>query len=125
MAEIATLSLNDRNPTARSFVPSSKDGLLVSWRYAVGSVPALYPTVTLSTRALKAGVNRKCTIKVTVPEEVTIDGVAVIKSAFMSADFVVPEEVATTTTQDLLAYVADLLANSIVTDAIENGNAPY
>jgi hypothetical protein len=125
MAEIATLSLADRNPTDRDFIPSSKDGLIVTWRYAVGSTPALYPTLTLSARPYKAGVNRKVTAKLVVPEEVTIDGESVIKSAFMSADFVVPEEITTTTTQDLIAYVADLFTQTIFTDAVVLGNNPY
>lgn len=125
MAEIANIALNDSVPASRTFEPSGKDGYLAFWQEETPASASLYPKLSVSMRAPRANQPRKVTVKVTVPQEVTVNSVTTIEAASAFMDFVISENVSATTIADLLSYASEVIENAIISDTISNGKFPY
>lgn len=126
MAETANIVVNDgaSTPVSRTFEPSLRNGLLVRYTNDNGGIAALDPTITVSMRQPANGSNRRVTLKVEVPEEVTVGDANIIEFVTISMDVIVPPHVADLTIDHALAFVTGCLAETQITDAV-GGKFPY
>lgn len=127
MAQTADIVLNDgaETPVARTFKPTTKVGLLIGYGSDSESRPALYPTISLGMRAPKPGVNRKVTLRVAVPYDVTENSVTRVESVTGFLDIIVPSSASTLHVDHLMAYIAGVIGEAQVTDAVAEGRFPY
>lgn len=138
MTAIAAITLADgqATPVNHTFAPVVIDAAGVAkWADRSGGIALGFPSVTMSLRApTKASRNYKLTAKVVVPVlEVTSPSTATgIQPAptkaydlLASVDVVLPERSTTAQRKDLLAYLKNYLAHSVITTAVENFEAVY
>lgn len=125
MAELANIVLGDKTPTNRTFKPAYKNGLLTELIADYASSPALHPRLSIGMRAPKLGVNRKVTLKISVPYEVVVDDATTIEYDTVFMDFVIGPNSSVGSVQDLLAFSSNSLLDAIVEDTIVNGMYPY
>jgi hypothetical protein len=142
MASRANISLNDgqATPVAHTFSPNSGDGnvpgvSVISYEDRSSGISVGFPTVSIATRKpSKTLRNTKLTLTVKVPtlevvSNSTVSGIApaptVAYDVVAKVDFVLPERSALAARKDLLAYVRNLLANAVVTSAVQDLEAPW
>lgn len=142
MAARASLVINDglATPTAHTFAPQSGDGnvpgissILFEDRSAAAIVG--YNKIVISTRK-PSPKNRNHKVTVTVLKPVlevlsnsTMSGITpaptVAYTVTARMEFVIPERSDLPSRKDLLAYVRNLLANAVITTAIETLESPW
>lgn len=138
MTAIAALTLNDgqATPVAHSFNPVNIDAVGVAkWADRSGGIALGYPAVTMSLRnPTKGSRNYRLTMKVVTPVlEVTSPSTATgIQPAPTKAydllatmEFVLPERSTLAQRKDILAYVKNMLANAVVTSAVQDFESVY
>jgi len=134
MGNISTLSLNDAVPAAHSFEPTMIGKDLVSYHDKSSGVFAGYPSITLGHRMPTASNrNYKVTLRVRVPVLETAataasgftPGPTVAYSLNCNVDFIVPDRSTAAERADLVAYVSNLLAHSVVSSSVEDMDNPY
>lgn len=142
MAARASLVINDglATPVAHTFAPQSGDGnipgissILFEDRSAAAIVG--YNKIVISTRKPTAkNRNHKVTVSVMKPvlevlSNSTVTGITpapvVAYSVSARMEFIVPERSDLASRKDLLAYVRNLLANGVITLAIETLESPW
>lgn len=138
MTAIAALTLADgqATPVNHTFSPVGIDSASIAkWADRSGGIALGFPTVTFSIRQpSKASRNYKVTAKVVTPVlEVTSPSTATgIQPAptkaydlLVSMDFVLPERSTQAQRKDLLAFVKNYLASSVITSAVQDFEAVY
>lgn len=124
MAQIQNIVVNNHTADI-TFVPMSKDGLDVRWSNPRASLD-LSPRIQAIGHQLTAGTNRKFEIRLTLPFEWTSpNGVKSTKLALCKMQFSLPQETATTDIEALRYMASNLLLDSVMADAIDNGALPY
>lgn len=130
MAALATLSLNDSVPTARSFVPVGGGFNPVTYEYRATALRATNPKISIGSRSPMRrngalGVYRQ-TVKVDLPVPDTVDSTKVAHTLLCKVEFVIPENASALDKKNLAAYVASAIAHAVVkTDLVENAELPY
>lgn len=142
MAARANIVINDglATPVSHTFNPNSGDGnvagvSVIEYEDRSGGISVGFPKISITTRVpTKANKNRKVlfAIKVPVLEVVsnsTVSGIApaptVAYDVTFQGSFVLPERASLASRKDLLAYAKNLLANTMVTSAIETLESPW
>lgn len=137
MAAIATLVLADgaTTPVNHNFDPVNIVGDVAKWSDRSGGIALGFPTVTHSLRVPnKDSRNYRLAVKVVTPVlEVTSPSTSTgIQPAptkaydlLCNVEFVLPERSTLQQRKDVLAYVKDMLAKSVVTNAIQNFEAVF
>lgn len=138
MTAIAALTLADgqATPANHTFSPDGIDSALVAkWSDRSGGIALGFPVVTFSRRAPNKGTrNYRVTAKVVFPVlEVTSPSTATgIQPAptkafdlLASIDFVLPERSSQTQRKDLLAFVKNYIATTVITSAVQDFEAVY
>lgn len=142
MAQRANISLSDgqATPVAHTFNPNSGDGnvpgvSVISYEDRSGGIAVGFPTVTISTRKpSKQNRNYKLSVSVVAPvlevvSNSTVSGIApapqVAYSCIFRGEFVLPERSVIGSRKDLLAYVKNLMANAVVTSAVQDLESPW
>lgn len=142
MAQRANLVLNDgqATPVAHTFGPTSGDGnvagvSIITYEDRSGGVKVGFPTVEIHTRApTRQNKNTKVsfTVKRPVLEVVsnsTVSGIApaptVAYDCLFKGEFILPERSSLDARKDVLAYVRNLLANAVMTQAIHDLESPW
>lgn len=124
MAQISNIVVNNHTADV-TFVPMSKDGLDVRWSNPQASVD-LSPRIQAIGHQITSGTNRKFEIRLTLPFEWTSpNGVKSTKLAVCKVQFSLPQETVTTDITALRYMLSNLLLNTIMADAIDNGALPY
>lgn len=138
----SVITINDglATPVAHNFAPQSGDGnvpgvssILFEDRSAAAIVG--YNKIVISTRKPTAK-NRNHKVTVTVMKPVlevlsnsTVSGImpapTVAYTVTSRMEFIVPERSDLAARKDLLAYVRNLLANAVITTAIETLESPW
>jgi hypothetical protein len=138
MAAIAVLTLNDgaAAPVAHTFNPAPDIMTnLARWVDRSGGIALGYPAITMSMRnPTKVSRAYKVTLKVVTPVlEVTSPttttgiqpGPTLSYNLICNCEFVLPERSSLQQRKDLLAFVKNYLANSVVTSAIQDFEPVY
>lgn len=142
MAARAPIVINDgvAVPVSHTFSPNSGDGnvagvSVIAFEDRVTGIQVGFPTISISTRKpSKTNKNYKVSIKIAVPvlENVsnsTVSGIApaptVAYVATFIGDFITPERSTLAVRKDLLAYAKNLLANAVITSAIQDLESPW
>lgn len=137
MAAIATLVLADgaTTPVNHNFDPVNISGDIAKWSDRAGGIALGYPTITQSLRNPSAtSRNYRLQIKVVTPVlEVTSPSTSTgIQPAPTKAydllaniEFVLPERSTQQQRKDVLAFVKNMLANAVVTNAVNNFESVY
>lgn len=142
MAARANIVINDgqTTPVAHTFNPNSGDGnvpgvSIISYEDRSGGIQVGFPVASLSTRKpTKTNRNYKVTVKVSVPvlevvTNSTVSGIApaptVAYTVTSVQDFIMPERSSLAARKDLLAYVKNLMANAVMTAAIQDLESPW
>lgn len=138
MSAIAALTIADgqATPVNHTFNPVTIDANGVAkWADRSGGIALGYPTVTMSVRQPTKGSRAtKVSLKVWTPilevtSPSTMTGIqpAPTKAYDLLAtiDLVLPERSTLAQRNDILAYVKNLMANSVVTAAVQNGETIY
>jgi hypothetical protein len=134
MGNISTLTLNDAVPASHSFEPTMIGKDLVTYHDKVSGVFAGYPSISLGHRMPTAqNGNYKVTLRVRIPVLETAataasgftPGPTVAYSLNANIDFIVPDRSTAAERADLVAYVKNLLADSVVSDSVEDMDNPY
>jgi len=124
MAQIQNIVVNDHESDV-TFVPMSKDGLDVRWSNPRESID-LSPRIQAIGHQITSGTNRKFEIRLTLPFEWTSpNGVKSTKLALCKVQFSLPQETATTNITALRYMLSNLLLDTIIADAVDNGALPY
>lgn len=124
MPAIATMSINDgqTTPVAHSFAPVTTDGSLAKWADRSPTIPSGYRTI--SHEVLPPNGSRtvnKVTLGFMVPVVATINGVdTVVRYSSAQVVLNIHPDALLQERKDLLAYVANSLANATVKTSVEN-----
>lgn len=142
MASRANIVLADgaTTPVNHTFNPNSGDGnvpgvSVISYEDRVGGIQVGFPVISVSTRKpTKQLRNTKIvlTVKNPILETVsnsTVTGIApaptVAYDVLARVEFIIPERSGLQARKDLLAYVKNLLANAVVTSAVQDLESPW
>lgn len=143
MAAVAPLTVSDGQltPVVHTFAPrrlgdgNANNSMMVEYEDRVGGVVVGFPKISIMMRYPDKNLrSTKVTIKVTRPvletvSNSTVSGIAPAPTLsyvpLFSGEFVLPERSALADRRDILAYVRNLLANVVVTDAVHNLEMPY
>lgn len=138
MSAIASLVINDgqATPVAHTFSPVNIDSLgIANYADRSGGIAIGYPRVSLLVREpSKTSRVYKVTAKVTTPilEQTSPSTATGIQPAPTKAydltcvvDMMLPERSTLAQRKDLLAYVKNLLANAVMTSAVQDFEAVY
>ncbi len=138
MTAIAALTLNDGKPTpvAHTFSPVNIDQAGVAkWADRSGGIAIGYPAVSFSIRQpTKASRMYRVTAKVVLPvlEQTSASTATGIQPAPTKAydllatlELVLPERSTLDQRKDLLAYVKNYIANSVLTSAVSDFESVY
>lgn len=124
MSAYGTLVLNDGSGDI-NFLPTFKDGLLVGWRQSSDPV-ALGHTANLGYRPDRPDVNRKVTLRISVPYQAEdLNNVNSYKAVTAFVEFVVPQDAPSTDVDKLIAYVSDAVVQTQISDSVTIGQFPY
>lgn len=124
MAELANIVVNNGSSDI-TFTPTIKDGLNVILSASANSV-ALAPRLQILGNTLKAGSNRKMTLRHVLPYEASdLNGNKSVKNIISKIEFSIPQDASVTYISQLRNMLSHFLENAIVLDAIDNGNLPY
>lgn len=132
MAALANLTLADgqATPVTHTFGPQGIENGIATWLDRSGGIAVGYPRVTF--RLDEAGpskANNKLTVRVVRPVlEVTSPSTStgiqpaptLAYNLVSEASFVLPQRSALAERNDILAYTKNLLANALVTNAVQN-----
>lgn len=124
MPAIATMTINDgqATPVAHSFAPVTTDGSLAKWADRSPTIPSGYRTI--SHEVLPPNGSRtvnKVTLGFMVPVVATINGVdTVVRYSSAQVTLNIHPDALLQERKDLLAYVANSLANANVKTSVEN-----
>lgn len=139
MPAFAALTLADgaATPVNHTFSPVNVRDGIAKWADRSGGIPVGYPTITASLKepTNKVGSkNYRETIKVVFPvlEQTSPSTATGIQPAPTKAfdlianiEFVMPERATTQNRKDILAFVKNLLANSVATAAVQDLDPVY
>lgn len=142
MAVRANIAINDGLgvPVLHTFSPNSGDGNIpgtsvVGYEDRVGGISVGFPTITFATRKpTRQNRNHKLTVTVKVPRletvsNSTISGIAPAPTPAYDVVFVghftCPERSELAVRKDALAYVKNLFANIVMTQAVETLESPW
>jgi hypothetical protein len=142
MAARANLVLNDgqATPVAHTFNPNSGDGNIpgvsvISYEDRSGGIAVGFPMVSIATRkATKQQRNTKLTVTVVRPvlentSNSTVSGIApaptVAYDVVFKGEFIIPERSTIDVRKDALAYVKSLLADAVITSAVQDLESPW
>lgn len=132
MTAFADLTINDgqATPVAHTFKARRIDGIVAKYQDISGGIAIGYPQVTLASREpINGSSNFKVTTKVTVPVLETISGtsyagiVAAPTLAYnltFTGEFILPSRSTLAVRKDLLAYVKNLLSNTVITSLVQD-----
>ena len=124
MPAIATMAINDGQaaPVSHNFDPVTTDGSLAKWADRSPSIPAGYRTISHEVLPPAGGrTAHKITIGHYMPTVVTVAGVDTVVR-FSSAQVIlnIAPDSSLQERKDLLAYVANQLANANVKTSVQN-----
>lgn len=138
MTAIAALTILDgkATPVSHTFNPVNIDSAGVAkWADRVGGIALGFPIVTLSSRMpTKQSRNYKDTFKVVLPvleitSAATSTGITpaptLAYNLTFNGDFTLPERSTLNERNDLLAYVKNFLASTVITAAVQNFESVY
>lgn len=142
MAARANIVLADgqATPVSHTFGPNSGDGnvpgaSVISYEDRSGGIKVGYPVIQITTRPpTRQNRNHKVTLLVKRPvlENVTnstVSGIApaptVSYDVTAKIEFVLPERSTLDVRKDALAYAKNLLANAVVTSAVQDLESPW
>lgn len=142
MAARANIVINDgvATPVAHTFNPNSGDGnvpgvSIISYEDRLSGIQVGFPTISVQTRKpTKSNKNYKVSVKISVPvletvSNSTVSGIApaptVAYTCTFIGDFISPERSTLPVRKDVLAYAKNLLANAVVTSAIQDLESPW
>lgn len=122
MAQITHLLLKNAAGTDVTFAPQLVDaGSLAIWRNRVGDQPLLMPQARVTFN--ESATVRHVSGKVTLPVLDSVTGVT--DTAVGSFKLSVPLKLAQEPRENLVAFLADLLADSVVSAANNQGEMPF
>lgn len=138
MAAIAVLTLNDgaTTPVAHTFNPAPDlNSNLPKWVDRSGGIAMGYPTVTMSirnptkeSRVYRVNIRLWTPIMETVSAS-TASGIppapVVSYTLLSNMEFVLPERSTLQQRKDILAYAKNMLANAVVTSAVQDFEPVY
>lgn len=124
MPAIATMTINDGQgtPVAHTFSPASQQGTRVTWADRSPTIPAGFRTISHEFKEPTGGRTvYSHNLAFVVPVVATVDGVDTV-TGYESATVVLNCRPNSTlqNRKDLMAYVANCLANANVKAAVEN-----
>lgn len=138
MTAIAALTIADgqATPANHTFSPVNIDASGVAkWADRSGGIAVGFPTITHSVRApSKTSRNYRATVKVALPvlEQTSASTASGIQPAptkafdlICNVEFILPERSTLSQRSDILAYAKNVLANAIVTQAVQSFESVY
>lgn len=132
MSQMANLTLADgqATPVNHTFGPQGFQDAIATWLDRSGGIAVGYPKVTFRLDEANANkANNKLTVRVVRPvleatSPSTSTGIqpapTLAYNLVFEANFVLPQRSALAERNDILAYAKNLLANAIVTNAVQN-----
>lgn len=123
--QLANIVIKNAADTNTTFVPTVKDGLLVTFKNRSGSRPSLNPGLSIGMRPMKGVVPRRVTLKVELPYDVTEGDIVKTETVTGFVDIVIPQSASEATIKDALSFVAGLTLDALVEDTSVNGAFPY
>lgn len=131
MPAIGTVTINDgaTTPVAHPFTPIMVDGILASWSDKTGGIPVGNPKISIALREPTNGQTGvyKVSVKILLPvlEQTSPSTATGIQPAptvgyTMAAhlDFLLPARSTLQNRKDILAFVKNLLANSVISSVV-------
>lgn len=130
MGAITTITLADGadTPVNHDFIPNKIDGDVAFYHEKSAAIVAGYYPLTISHRPSNGGSDvSRSKLSLAMPTVVTdANGVqSVSHTNRVNIEFIVSDKSTLTEREDLRAFAANLLAHSVVTDVVENGNNLY
>lgn len=138
MPAIGNITINDgaTTPVAHTFAPVGVDGSLAEYADRAGGIPVGYGKITISVRGPQNAVSGvyKVQVKVLVPtldvtSPSTSSGIqpapTVAYTTACMMDFLLPSRSSLQNRKDVLAYVKNLLGNTVITSVVENLESVY
>lgn len=142
MAARGNIVINDgqATPVAHTFNPNSGDGnvpgvSIISYEDRSSGISVGFPRLQISTRrASGKQTNHKVSLLVTRPvlevvSNSTVSGIAPAPTAayetLFRGEFVLPVRSSADARKDVLAYVKNLLANAVITSAVQDLESPW
>jgi len=129
MADI-TVKKNDGTTDAiyTSKVPAGGDGTAAIWRYeGVGSAPALFPELRLSSRDVRKGLARNVRSTFAYPQTSTnsTTGItSVVNRARISVEWDLPKDMTQAAIDEAVSQFSNLMAAALVRTSVKAGYAP-
>lgn len=127
MSAISTLAVLDGGGNSRTFeVVTAQAGndTPARWVYKKGSIYAGYCQLTQLVRRT-TNKSAKVQVKLTLPALSTDGTNSVIHTAIATVDLTIPDTMTSTDKIDLSRFLANVLDNTIVRDALENQSPAY
>jgi hypothetical protein len=136
MGAIAPLTILDgqATPVSHTFDVSRKDAGLAIWQDRSSGTFLGYPKITMTNRlpSTKNG-NYKASVKIVVPVLETVTaasngltpGPTKAYDLTANVDFIIPSRAEAGERDDILAYLRDLLSQSVITELVADGSLPY
>lgn len=136
MAAQANFAINDgkATPVSHTFVARGATDKVATWKETAGGIPIGFPIVTLSVKET-AGNEGKSTVdyRFSLPVMEVISGAdggytpspKVAYTLWGTGTFILPNRSTIAERKDLLALVKNLLAQSIVTSAVQDTERPF
>jgi len=137
MSQVSSIVINDgaTTPVAHTFAPSRVAVDLVTYQDRSAGVVAGFNILTIGTRfADKRNSAQKVTVRLALPTlavtaPTTTTGIQPVPVAayecFASVEFVLPSACSLQNRKDLLALVKNLLATTVISDAVQDLNPPF
>lgn len=124
MPAAATLTINDgqASPAAHSFVPAAQQGTRFEWNEKTAGIPGGY--FVLTHEYVKPGTPAaafRIKLALNMPSTATVDGsLAVVRNSSAQLTFNLSQSSTLQERKDLLAYIANSLANANVKSSIQD-----
>lgn len=142
MAVRSNIVVNDgqATPVSHTFNPNSGDGnvpgsSIIVYEDRIGGIQVGFPVVQITTRKpTKALRNNKISVMIKRPvletvSNSTVSGIApaptVAYDVVFQGSFTLPERSDLASRKDMLAYVRNVLANAVMTSAIQDLESPW
>ncbi len=127
MPQASDITINNGagTPVAKTFTliaPAAGDGSYANWRLKEGTISTVFPRIAIQARAGNAV--RKANIKLQIPSSYTdtVTGLTKVGSAFdCDINVTVPDDFPEALKSDAVAFVSNLLANTMVKAVIRDG----
>lgn len=122
MPAIASLAINDSVPVAHTFAPVTTDGTTAKWADRSPTIPAGFRTIT---EEVSPPSGNRTTSKIQmgfyVPVVATVNSVdTVVRFSSAQLTLNIHPEATLLERKDLLAYIANFIANATVKTSVEN-----